>query len=880
MTTARSLQWITVIALVWGLLERSAEGAPDGQAAADYLPTEVEYQSDVPTPESVLGFQVGEWHVRHDLIVQYLQRLAEASPRVEVTEYGRTHEERPLLLAKISSQENLGNLEEIRCHHVAAALGREAPKEDRPIVAWMGYSIHGDEASGANASLLLAYYLAATCSDQVNDLLESTVVLIDPCLNPDGLDRFAQWVTSHRGKHLIADPDHRQHRQRWPGGRGNHYWFDLNRDWLLLTHPESRGRLEAFHRWKPNILTDFHEMGRSSTYFFQPGVPSRQNPWTSDRNLELTHKIARFHAKALDQKGELYYTEERFDDYYYGKGSTYPDVNGSVGILFEQASSRGHIQERPQGEVSFQTTIQNQLTTSLSTLRAGSRLRDELLSFQREFFEGAIEKARKDRIRGYVFKGPQDPMRGYHFIDILRRHQIRVYQLGKTLEIEDRHFKPESGYIVPLAQPQYRLIHSLFETRTEFPDHTFYDVSTWNLPLSFGLPYSEVPVECFERELLGQPIESAVRPTGDLERAAEPYAFLFEWSGYYAPRALNRLLSNDIKAGVATKPFKASIDGEPRSFDRGTIVVPSGIQEESRDAVVGHLEKIADRDGIQVSETSTGLTPEGIDLGSPSIEMLEPIKPLLLVGEGFSAYEAGEVWHLLDQRYDIKLTMVDRTRFDHIDLGEYTHLILVSGDYNNPISVDADRLQAWVREGGVLISLRGSVPWTESQLLDGTGTTGTADKDAEKKEESEEAEHEKREEERLRYADYDDLKAEQEINGAIFKAHIDTTHPLAFGYQRSEVPVLRSSTIIMEPESNPFANVMQYVDSPLVSGYASPENLEAIRGSAVLCATRLGQGAVVRIVDNPNFRGVWYGTNKLFANSLFFAPILEPTDKP
>ena len=337
-----------------------------------YLPTGITYDTSVPTPRSVLGFVVGEWHVRHDQLATYMRVVAETSDRVKIEVTGRTHEQRPLLMLTISSAENLARLEEIRqAHLVLSDPAAPAPDtSDMPVVINLGYSVHGNEASGSNAALLVAYYLAAATGGEIERLLDNAIILLDPSLNPDGLARFAQWANMHRGRVLMADPNHREHREGWPNGRTNHYWFDLNRDWLLAQHPESHARLEQFHRWRPNVLIDVHEMGSSSTYFFQPGVPNRKNPLTPETNVRLTEEIAGFHAEALDSLGSLYYSEETFDDFYYGKGSTYPDAHGSVGILFEQASIRGHLRSTSDGDLSFPFAIRNQLTTTLSTLSA------------------------------------------------------------------------------------------------------------------------------------------------------------------------------------------------------------------------------------------------------------------------------------------------------------------------------------------------------------------------------------------------------------------------------------------------------------------------------------------------------------------------------
>ena len=428
--------------------------------------------------------------MRHDQLVDYMRTLAAQSERVSLIETGRTHENRPLLLLAITSPANQQNLTQIQQRHLSQ-LGNK-PAANDPLIIWMGYSVHGDESSGSNAALLVAYYLAAGQNDQIDQLLENNVVLLDPSINPDGLARFAQWANMHKGKVAVSDPNNREHQQAWPSARTNHYWFDLNRDWLLLTHPESRARVKQFQQWRPHVLTDFHEMGSNSTFFFQPGVPARKNPWTPLRNVELTAELAKFHAAALDDNKQLYFSEEGYDDFYFGKGSTYPDAHGSIGILFEQASSRGHVMATRYGDLSFSQTIQNQVTTSLSTFAGALAKKQDILQYQHEFKQQTAQLIAKDEVLGYVIQEKLDHTKFQRFLAILQAHQIRYQKLSKDLTVEDQRFDAASSVFVPLDQPQYRLIRSIFSTRQSFDDNTFYDVSNWNLALSFNLSYRAV----------------------------------------------------------------------------------------------------------------------------------------------------------------------------------------------------------------------------------------------------------------------------------------------------------------------------------------------------------------------------------------------------
>ena len=431
-------------------------------------------ESNIPTPKEIIGHEVGEWHVSHDKLVQYMYALANASDRVTIEDRGKTFEGRPILLLTITSRNNHLNIDKILEKHKKITDYQQNIKiEDQPIIVYQGFSIHGNEASGSNASLLLAYYLAASNSDFVKNLLENSIILLDPSMNPDGLQRFAYWVNTNRNVNLTSDPNDREYNEIWPGGRTNHYWFDLNRDWLPVQLPESQARIKTFNKWIPNILTDHHEMGTNATFFFQPGIPSRTHPLTPDLNQKLTKEIAKFHVESLDKIGSLYYSEESFDDFYYGKGSTYPDINGSIGILFEQASSRGHIQESDNGILKFPFTIKNQLTTGISTLKAAVNLRLDILNYQKTFYLDAAKEASKFKSESIIFGNPKDKYRTNKLAEILRRHEINIYGLNTDIKHNNKIYKKGYAYVVPKNQKKHRLINAMFETRTRFLDSLF-----------------------------------------------------------------------------------------------------------------------------------------------------------------------------------------------------------------------------------------------------------------------------------------------------------------------------------------------------------------------------------------------------------------------
>lgn len=827
----------------------------------NYFLPDCEYDSKIPTPESILGYQVGEWHASHDQVVMYLRELAKASPRIVMEEYARSYENRPLYHLYITSETNHARLDDIQKEHYKLSQPDQSADVDiskMPSVVYQGFSIHGNEPSGANASLLVAYHLAAGKCAEVNDILDNVIILLDPVYNPDGFHRFSTWANSHKSKNMSSDPNDREFNEVFPRGRTNHYWFDLNRDWLLLAHPESRGRVAKFHKWKPNILTDHHEMGTNQTFFFMPGIQTRIHPLTPKRNQELTAKIGTFHAKALDKIGSLYFTEERYDDYYYGKGSTYPDANGCVGILFEQASSRGHVQETDNGLMSFPFTIRNQATTAMSTLRAAASMREELLGYQREFYKTAMQEAKKDSRKGFVFSEPKDKSRLTHFVNLLQKHDIQVQTLQQNISAGGKQFDKAHSYYVPLEQPQYRLIKSVFDPIFKFDDSLFYDVSAFTLPMAYNIDYQEVT----GKKILNESMPYLGKPEGKVVGGKSEYAYLFEWNEYYAPNALNELLSENLIVKVGTQQLKIETSEGMKLFDYGTIQIPvSNNQRRTSADIFDLVKKVASKNQLKIYAVKTGLTPMGSDLGSGDFEVLQKPEILLLVGSGVNSYDAGEVWHLLDQRYDMPITKMDVNRFSRADLSRYNVIVMVDGSYNS-ISDQSEKLKTWVRKGGTLIPFKRAIRWAKSKGISNVTFKKSSDDD-------------KKNNKRRPYEKQGADSGAEVIGGAIFSTELDLTHPLGFGYHSSSLPIFRRGTLFLEPAKNPYATPLVYTSSPLLSGYISKKNLETVSNSASIVVSGMGRGKVINMADNTNFRAFWYGTNKLFANAIFFGNIIN-----
>ena len=820
-----------------------------GQVNADYfLPKNETYHKDIPNPEEIIGHPVGKWHVSHDKLSEYMRTLAAASNRIQIENRGVTYEDRPLLLLTISSPENLAKLDEIKAQHIALTEpnGGLLDTREMPVVVYQGFSIHGNEPSGANAGLLVAYHLAAAQSQEVKELLENTIILFDPSFNPDGLQRFSQWANTHKAQNIEADPNDREYNEVWPRGRTNHYWFDMNRDWLPVQLNESKARIATFTDWLPNVLTDHHEMGTNSTFFFQPGIPSRVNPLTPKSNQTLTMAIGKYHEEALNTIGSLYYSEEDYDDFYYGKGSTYPDVNGGIGILFEQASSRGHAQESDNGLLTFPFTIRNQFVTALSTLKAAHELKKDLLDYQRDFYNNAREEGAKNRDKALVFGNEKDAATAYRLSEVLIRHDIKVHRLSKNLRKDGKNFPQENSFIVPLNQKKQRLVKAIFSEQKQFKDSLFYDVSAWTLSHAFDVNTTKMK----DLSALGEAVNGIENPTPkEVTKAA--YAYLFEGHGYYTPKAVYALLEANVRVKVGLQSF--SLNG--KKYDYGTLMVPVANQSLDENELFNLMKEIAEEAFIDIHSVETGRTL-GIDLGSRNFETISIPKVALLVGDGVRSYDAGEIWHLMDTQYHIPVTKIDVKSIAKRDLSRYTHLVIPS--YTGSLLGDAKKkISSWIKNGGNLIAYRDAIKWANKNKLI--------------EEEFRKGELKAKD---IPFVDMGKFKGAQAIGGAIFNADIDRSHPINFGIEDTQLALFRNSRIFMEPDDNSYNNPIQYTNNPLLSGYISEEQLELLKGSVPFKIKRSGRGKVFLMTDNTNFRAFWLGTQQLYANMLFYANMM------
>ena len=812
--------------------------------AQDYfLENNGPYESNIQSPEEYLGYEIGFEHTRHDLIVAYLKYLSNISEKAEIIKYGESHEGRDLVMLTVSSAENLNNLKNIKNEHIKYTIPGLKSEVDNnlPIIINLGYGVHGNEPSSAEAAMLAAYTLVSSKSSKIKRLITNSVIFIDPTINPDGRDRHSQWANQYKSINLVSDSNDAEHNEAWPRGRTNHYWFDLNRDWLLGINPESRGKLKWYHSWYPNVVTDFHEMGTNSNYFFEPMKRNASvKPLIPDENYSVLSPIfAEYYVKALDSIGSFYYTKESFDETYPGYGSSYPDVQGAIAILFEQASSRGHLQETNYGTMSFGFTIRNQYLSSIATVEAAVDNKKLLRDYQMRFFNSSLEEFSDEKVKAYEFGDMYDQNRNKAFIDKLLLHNIKV-------------FNSKGRYVVPVNQTQSRMVKNFFETHSKYVDSVFYDASAWSVSNMYNMKSKKLKSFSGESE-----IKSTENLVYNLKPKRSNYAYVLDWDDYNSAAALNYLQKNGVITYSAFKPFTIKVNGtnSSKKFNYGSVLIPVSKQNISFEKLFEIINEMQNKYDVPIYNSESGYSLKGIDLGSNNFKINKPVKVALLIGEGVNAYEAGEVWHLLDTRIGMPLTKIKLNQFKDISIDKYTTLVMVSSDYNNLLKKDINKIKKWVGKGNTLITIGTSSSWAISNNL--------------VKESLVEIENDSTIN-RKRYVDANEFIGKEKIGGSILSVDLDLSHPLAFGYNDEKIPVYKNNNVFINKSKNEYSSVAVYSEKFHIDGYISDLNKRKyIRGSASLIVSEIDEGRVILFADNPNFRGSWYGTNKLFLNAIF-----------
>jgi hypothetical protein len=825
-------------------------------------------QTVLKTPEQFLGYSLGERFTRHHRVVEYMEYLsAGAGGRMVNKSYGTTNEGRPLMLSFISSPENIRRLEEIRMNNLRlAGLSRDrmAPSEDMPVIVWLSYNVHGNEASSMEAVMKTVHTLLSGQDPRTAGWLEKAVIVIDPCINPDGRDRYANWYNSVAT--LQGDPDQntREHREPWPGGRVNHYYFDLNRDWAWQSQTESRSRLKVYNDWMPQVHVDFHEQSPNSPYYFAPAAEPYHEvitPW----QREFQQMIGKNNAGYFDRQGWLYFTRERFDLLYPSYGDTYPVYNGAIGMTFEQGggSRAGKAVLLEDGDtLTLAARLEHHHTTGLSTIevsvREAARLRQEF----RKFFAQASAEIPAGGVQYYLVRRGSSPGADGGVVgEYLRRNGIDYgfaqtklslkgfgYRTGK-----DGAVSAEPGDIlIPARQPRATMLRVLFEPRTKLTDSATYDITAWSLPYAFGLDawaVTDKPAPA------GWGAADPVK-TPSFVPADDAYAYVIPWQGMHSARVLARLLRDGLTVRYSTSPFTV----EGRKHERGSLIVTRAANRlDGRslgEKVRVALASVPDAHLI-VTAVKTGLVEQGFDFGSGDVRPIRAPRVAALAGEGIVSNGFGEVWHFFEQQLGYPLSILNVTDIAQLDLSRYDVIIMPDGNYRMLSDRNfTDALKSWVRKGGRLIAMENAVAQMANWGLRLKKEDDKSGKDGA--------------DSLLKYADREKNYLKGSIPGSIYRVDLDETHPLAFGYS-SPFFTLKQDDHLYEFLKDGGWNVGVIRKDAHVSGFAGVKVKQRLKDGLLFAAQDLGSGTVVSFADNPIFRGFWEGGKLMFANAVFLA---------
>lgn len=806
----------------------------------------------IKSPDEFLGYRLGEKFTFHHKIVQYFNEVAKAAPdKMKLEQYGATNEGRELLLAFVSSPENLSRLEEIRKNNLrlTGILKDKTPNVDMPVIVWLSYNVHGNEASSSEVSMRTLYEFISGKNATVNSWLKNVVVIIDPCLNPDGRDRYANWYNQVVGSSPIANKFSREHDEPWPGGRTNHYNFDLNRDWAWQTQVETRQRLKKYNEWMPEIHCDFHEQSYNSPYYFAPAAePYHEVITTWQRELQVA--IGKNHAKYFDAYNWLYFTKEIFDLFYPSYGDTYPMYNGSIGMTYEQAGlgRAGVAIETEDDTLTLADRIAHHFTTSLSTVEVAAGNHQKIKQEFKKYFDGLLANG-SGIYKSYVISG-ENPEKISSMTELFKNNGITYGYAKNGVVVKGLNYfnKKEQNYtttaadiIVTTTQPKGALVRVLFEPESKLSDSATYDITAWSLPYAYG-------VDCYAvKDQLAT--QSSIVSASRNFFSNNEYAYLIEYQSFRGGKILTDLLKNDIKTRFAEKDF--TFNG--KKFKKGTLVILRKGNEDK----INQLVAIINKQGASVTAINSGFMESGFDFGSDKLQLIKKPVVAMLSGEGVYAEQAGEVWHLFDKELDYQIIQLNADNLNAVNLSGIDVIILPSGNYKNILD-KVDPLKSWVRQGGKLIAIENAA----IQLSNGDWGIKLKSDDAQKSDESKQnyallKRYENRERDWL----------SNNTPGSIYKVDLDESNPLAFGYP-SYYYTLKMNNQLIEFIKEGW-NVGAIKKNAAVAGFVGSSAKDSIKDGTVISSQAYGNGNVVCFIDNPIFRCFWENGKLLLTNAVF-----------
>ncbi len=820
--------------------------------------------TQIKSPEEFLGYPIGTRYTPHYQIVNYFQYIAKAAPdMVQLRQYGETNEHRPLYLSFISSKENMDQLEKIRLNNLALAntfSDKKTENESAPVIVWLSYNVHGNETSSSEASMLTLYALVNPENLQSKEWLKNTVVVIDPCLNPDGRERYTNWYNGMIGKDYNPLPISREHREPWPGGRSNHYNFDLNRDWVWQTQIESKGRVTQYNQWLPQVHVDFHEQGINEPYYFAPAAEPYHEVLTKwQRDFQKT--IGKNHAKYFDKNGWLYFTNERFDLFYPSYGDTYPLYNGAIGMTYEQGgiSAGLGIVTNEEDTLTLTERALHHFTTGMSTIETASNNASKLIQEFHQYFNDAVN-GKIGSYQTYIIKNnSNDKERIQSFLQLLDKNGIlygTASGSGKGFHYqnkkEDAFTINNRDIVISAAQPKAVLVKVLMEPQSNLVDSITYDITAWSLPYAYGLDAYAT------QQKINVTTQKA--PSNFVNNStANSYGYVIRWQGISTVKTISQLLKKGIKMRFSEVPFE--INGQ--KFEPGSVIITKKGNGSFANNLWNVVSEICNSNQIKMNAVTSGMVDKGADFGSDLVHEMKAPRVYMLTGEDVSSTAAGEIWDFFDNEINYKINLVNATDFNRINLNDVDVLILPNGYYSflNDSSA-AVNLANWIRKGGRLIALEYAVSqlskqkWStlKSKELD------EPEKDSDKKKDV-----------------YEDLKIYKNrerdgitnyIPGAIFKVDVDNTHPLMFGYPAFYY-TLKMDNEVYEFIKNDGWNVGVIKKENQVAGFVGSQLGPQLKDGLIFGVQELGRGNIIYLTDDVVFRNFWQNGKLILCNAVF-----------
>jgi hypothetical protein len=824
-------------------------------------------QEPLQSPDQFLGYQLGKQFTTHNRILDYVNYLAAQAPnRMKVEQYGQTYEGRPLLLAYVASDENLPRLEQIRENNLRqAGVQNGQVQGNQPAIVWLSYNIHGNESVSSEAVMQVLYDLVNPNNAQTKQWLQNTVVILDPCVNPDGRERYVQWYKQAANQGGNASPYAWEHYEPWPGGRPNHYYFDLNRDWAWQTQIESKQRLTQYNSWLPQVHADFHEMGAEAPYYFSPAAkPFHESitPW----QRQFQNTIGDYNRQYFDKNNWLYFTRESFDLFYPSYGDTYPTYNGAIGMTYEQGGSgrAGLAYQKQDGDtLTLTDRIAHHVAASQATIQAASEKADQLKQEFRKYYDNNLKNPTGD-FKAFVIKADGKSASNLKLLtEYMDRQGIQYgyarkssssrgfnYSTGKSESVRVQ----QNDLIISMYQPKSTLVKVLFEPHAVLEDSLTYDITSWSLPYAYGVQAYAL------KSRIDVNTDKPATPASTAISIERPYAYLVRWTNLQDLKFLTALMQQNVKVRQAEKPFETN----GQKYEPGTLIITRNGNEGLGDKLDATVRELAKQLEVNLGATSTGFVSSGADFGSGSVRYLKQPKVALLSGEGVSPYGFGEVWHYFEQQIRYPVTVLNTSYFSSVPLHEFDVLILPTGSYSRVLNEETlEKVKDWVNAGGKLIAMESAAGFL----------AGKKDFNLKKKsqEEADKAKAKEKEEEPYKnlrsYADRERALLEDEVQGSIYRVDLDKTHPLAFGYGDTYFALVRSADTFSFLEKGWNVGVLK--KDNYTTGFVGAKSKQKLQDALILGTQDMGQGQVVYLADNPLFRGFWQGGKLLFGNAVF-----------